>query len=403
MSGLAGFKYLRRRRILALVLVQTLASTLFSITAFSLVGFYRGFTAYMGEAEDVVVLYDRKSSTPFTGLVPAYLAERIGSINGVLAASPEVLAPCVVKGRPVFLRGVIPEEFAKLTGVVVREGEMLRLDDVNSIIVGERLAKALNLKPGEKVLVLGVLKDQYLELQVKGVYKSNSMLDDEALAPLYVAQWLRGVDYGYVTLIRFKVDRDAVSPAQIFEEVAKEALKPASGQGGRAPSPPVSQPAVPRAVAHLALERIGVEEAEKFMKSYVERYGLTREALLTLSVVVFLFSGMSIAAAFKNLVSQHRGEISVLRSIGAPEKSIRRDIFVKLLPWVLLSSSMGVAIAAVVMSFIHENGYLQVLSHTVQFQPDPAVIAVNFALPLLLVALSVARVELGCESPPTQP
>ena len=145
LTRLIGFRYLKGRRILALAIILTLSSTLFSITAFSLLGFYRGFTAYLGEGEDVIAIYNRKGSTPFTGLVPAYLAEKVGSINGVIACSPEAVAPCIVKGESIFLRGIIPEDFAKLNQLAIFDGSMLEPDDVNSVVVGRYAAERLNL------------------------------------------------------------------------------------------------------------------------------------------------------------------------------------------------------------------------------------------------------------------
>jgi len=112
---------------------------LFSVTALSLLGFYKGFTAYLGEGEDIVAVYDRKSRMPFTGLVPAYLAEKVGALNGVLASSPEAMAPCIVKGESIFLRGIIPENFARLNQLTIVKGEMLELDDLNSVIVEKTL------------------------------------------------------------------------------------------------------------------------------------------------------------------------------------------------------------------------------------------------------------------------
>jgi ABC-type lipoprotein release transport system permease subunit len=41
---LLGFKYLKRQRVLTLALIITVSSMLFSLTALSLLGFYRGFT-----------------------------------------------------------------------------------------------------------------------------------------------------------------------------------------------------------------------------------------------------------------------------------------------------------------------------------------------------------------------
>jgi len=46
------------------------------------------------------------------------------------------------------------------------------------------------------------------------------------------------------------------------------------------------------------------DEAQRFMKSYMDRYGVTREAILILSVIVFLFSSISIATATKTLVAE---------------------------------------------------------------------------------------------------
>jgi len=361
------------------------------MTALSLLGFYKGFTAYLGEGEDIVAIYDRKSRTPFTGLVPAYLAERISAVNGVLASSPEVIAPCVLKDESIFLRGIMPEDFGKLSPLTILEGGMLDLSDVNSMIVGKGLAERLKLKPNEKLLVLGALRDRYLELQVKGIYVSRSAMDDEALAPLYVGQWLRGTDYGHVTLIRFKVDRNTISPNTIYEAVAREASAPSSSAEGQKP---YGDSLIPIPQSRFRIEDVGVDEAQMFMKSYLDRYGVTREALLVLSVVVLLLSSASIVIASKTVIAQHRSEIGILRSVGASGKTLRGDILIKLLPWSLLSSALGVLIASATLAFVQGQGYLRVLSHSVPFQLDPLIVAANFILPLVLVSTSVLRADL---------
>jgi ABC-type lipoprotein release transport system permease subunit len=390
LSRLIRFKYLKGRRVLTLAIILTLSSALFSITAFSLLGFYRGFTAYLGEAEDVVAIYNRKGSTPFTGLVPAYLAGRVSSINGVIACSPETIAPCIIKGESIFLRGIVPEDFAKLNQLTMVEGNMLELDDVNCVIVGRNAAVRLNLKLNDEILVLGVLADRYLQLQVKGIYESHSVMDDEVLAPLYVGQWLRGTDYGHVTLIRVKIDRSVVSPAAIFEEVAKEASEPNQDGGQKPPEGLI----IPWLRAPFRVEDIGVEEAQRFMKSYLDRYGVTRESLLTLSVMVFLFSSATVAVTSKTIITQHKGEINVLRSLGASKKLLKRDVLIKLLPWTLIASSIGVTLAIVALTAIQAYGYLQVLSHSITFQLDPLIIALNFIFAFTLVSVGILKTDL---------
>jgi len=389
---LLSFQYLSHRRVLTLAVTAMLSSMLFSMTAISLLGFYRGFNAYLGEGEDVVVVYDRRSSTPFTGLVPAYLAERISMVNGVLASSPEVIAPCIVKGESVFLRGIVPEDFFKLSRLKMVEGEVFELGDVDSAIVGRNVAERLKLKLGEVLLVHGVLADRYVELRVMGVYDSQSFMDDEVLAPIYVGQWLRGTDYDHVTLIRVKIDRRVLNPIVVLEALAEEASEPTppSSEGRGSPEETI----MPRVTVRFRAEDVGIEEAARFMKSYMERYGVTRESLLTLSVMVFLFSSATIIAASKTLVVQHAGEVKVLRSLGASKKLLKMDILAKLLPWLTAATLAGIALAVATLTVIQGYGCLRVLSHTVPVQLDPLVIALSFALTILLSSISIIKSEI---------
>lgn len=385
-----SFKYLRRQRILTLALILYMSSMLFSITAFSLLGFYRGFNVYLGEGEDVVVLYGTSSRTPFTGLVPAYLTYKIGALNGVLASSPEVIAPCIVNGKAVFLRGVLPDDFLKLNQLTIVSGSPLSLNDLNSMIVGIGAAEKLRLKLNDRVLILGVLADRYVELHVKGIYECSPTMDDEIIAPLYIGQWLRGMGYDYVTLIRFRIDRSVIAPSEIFEAIAEEASQP-SQQSQSQEQPTPQKDILPRWITRFRLEDLAVEEAGEFMRSYMERYGITREALLTLSVAIFFFSGATVVIAIKTIIVQHKGEISVLRSLGASRKLLKRDILLKLLPWSMISSAFGVISAIAILALIQGYGHLQVLSHTVPLQLDPLIIALNFSLTIMLVSIGILK------------
>jgi predicted lysophospholipase L1 biosynthesis ABC-type transport system permease subunit len=145
---------------------------------------------------------------------------------------------------------------------------------------------------------------------------------------------------------------------------------------------------------YFSLEEVGVEEASKLMKSYMERYGVTEETLLALSATVFLFSSLTIILASKTVVTQHKGEINILRSIGASRRLLKIDIMIKLLPSVLAASTMGMLAASAILTVIQGYGYLQVLSHTVPFNLEPALIALNLILPAALVSISVLREKL---------
>lgn len=394
--SLLRFKYLHRQHILTLILILTITSTLFSLTAFTFLGIYNGLTSYVGEEKDIVAIYGSVGRTPFSGLVPTYLAERMNSVNGVLASSPEVIAPSVIKGQSIFIRGIVPEGFSKLNALTVVEGDTLNLTDVNSVIVGNALSEKLGLKVGDKVLVLGVLAEQYAELQVKGIYASHSTMDDEALVPLYVGQWLRGTDYSHVTLIRVKIDTNKIDTSTLYAEVAKEASESNNPQPTTPPPTPSEakktlEDLLPSISTVFKLNDVSVQEAQDFMKSYLNQYGVTKETIVILSLMVLIFASATGAWALKMFMDQHKREIDIIRSVGASGKKIKADLLIKVLSWSLVSSTLGIIIASGVLMVFEKAGYLQVLSHSIVFQLDPLIIVLNFALISFLVVIGITR------------
>jgi hypothetical protein len=70
------------------------------------------------------------------------------------------------------------------------------------------------------------------------------------------------------------------------------------------------------------------------------------------------------------------------------------DILAKLLPWLTAATLAGIALAVATLTVIQGYGCLRVLSHTVPVQLDPLVIALSFALTILLSSISVIKSEI---------
>jgi predicted lysophospholipase L1 biosynthesis ABC-type transport system permease subunit len=173
-----------------------------------------------------------------------------------------------------------------------------------------------------------------------------------------------------------------VNQSKILEELG---IKPSEGkekeEKGLSPSVPSSLP--------LKAGEIGAKEAYDLMRSYMERYGLTRESLLVLSSTVLLLSSISIAVAFRTVVAQHRDEIEVIRSVGASKRILKADILVKLLPWAAAASLTGLLLAVLTLNLIQRAGFLQVLSHSPSISVDPLIFLLNFLFVLLLMLASL--------------
>lgn len=396
--SLINFRYLRRKRMLTLIVILTLTSALFSITAYSFLGFYNGFTNYVGEEKDIVAIYSKIGSTPFTGIVQIGIANKITTLDGVIAISPETIAPSTINDQSVFIRGIIPQELIKLNPLTIVEGQTLNITDTNSAIIGKSLADRLHLKTGDKILAFSVLSKRYVELQIKGIFQSESSLNDEALVPLYIGQWLRGVSYNDATLIRAKINLTQTNANQIYQQITNQTTPPPSTAS---PSPtPKSETQrelealIPLAQANLNVGNIGIEQSQQFMQNYLDRYGISKDTLIILSIVVLVFASGTATCAITLFIKQHSSDIDILRSIGVSTKKVKTDLTLRMVTWALIATIMGTIISAIVITIFQKIGYLQVLSHTITFQLDPLIIIANFILLSVLISINIARTEL---------
>ncbi len=378
-------------------MILTLASTLFSVTAYSFLGFYNGFTNYAGEEKDVVAVYSKTGSTPFTGIVSIAAVNELTALRGVVAVSPETITPCMVEGISVFVRGVLPDELAELNPLSIVGGEGLTVNDTGQAMVGERLANRLGVNVGDKILVLSVLSPKYVEVQIKGVFYSDSSLNDELIVPLYMGQWLRNLSYNDATLIRAKIDPAQTSASQLCQEITNQTTSSPDSSPSPTPKSEAQQqlenmlPLTPRT---LNATKIGVEESQQFMQSYLGRYGISKDSLIILSLVVLVFASGTAIVAINLFVKQHSSDINVIHCIGVSNKKIKTDLALKMITWAVVATAAGTIISAGVMFLFQRLGYLQVLSHSISFQLDPIVVVANFGLLSLLICVNIGRMEL---------
>ncbi len=397
MSKLFGFRYLCFRYLLVLMLILSLVSTLFLTTALSFLGFYKSFNSYLGEGGDVVAVYDPQSRTPFTGSIPAYLSEQISQINGVLASSPETITPCIINNQSVFIRGVLPDIFFQLNPAKIVEGTSLNQTDFNSAIVGKNLYSRRNLHVGDEVLVFSTLADKYLQLRIVGVFESGSGMDDEVLVLLNVGQWLRFANYDRVTLIRAKIDPDTITTTNVYQELAKSA-QPAQPQTTSSATTNSSssqyanyQNIISWMPIKFSIGQLSVSGTSNLMKSYLDRYGITKEALAILSTLVALLCSLTIVAATQTLIRQHKTDVETLRYVGASRRLLKFDILLKLLPVSLLACGLGAFLAFILLGWLNSGGVLRVFAHGLTLSFDPWLLVLNFILVFAFVTFGVLR------------
>ncbi len=210
-------------RCASLIVASIVSTALLSATFQVVSGVRLATSTLLGTAgEDVIVVSYRGSRSAFTGIVPVYIALRLGQAPGVLAVSPEVLAPVVVRGCPAVLRGVVPSRFLALQRLEAVSGRLLLDCDVFEAVVGVGLAGRLGIGVGDGILVFSAMRDVSIWLRVVGVFKSDTALDDEILSTVWVGRRLRGIGDSYVSLVRAKLDMSVTSFSRVSSFLLRE-------------------------------------------------------------------------------------------------------------------------------------------------------------------------------------
>ncbi len=199
------------------ILTLSLASSFFLITVTLFNNVY-SFDISNQEERGVFVLREKGAVSSATSLIPLYFTHVLKMVKGVKEVSPEAVALCYVKGEPVIVRGVNPKIFYS---VVTVKGVKLNQSDVFSAVLGLDLAERLRVGTGEELLVFSGLNDKFVELKIKGFFSSRSPFKDEILVPLNIGQWLRGTNYGFVSLLRVKIEEKVINKEFLFREVTE--------------------------------------------------------------------------------------------------------------------------------------------------------------------------------------
>jgi ABC-type lipoprotein release transport system permease subunit len=216
------YNILPKKRIFIAFIGFLISSTIITGGAILMTSIVDSTTSYLGESEDILVIFNPLASTPYTSVLPLELAETIKTVFGVIDVSPEVMTAAVYKDKAVYFRGVDVNKFWEFTDVSYLEGLSLDEKDTFDVSIGVNFAERNNLDIGEYFTVYSTRTDSAIELRVKSIFISGTLLDDEIIAPLWIGQFFSFEDFNKVTHIRVKIDTNLVTKEQIREKIISE-------------------------------------------------------------------------------------------------------------------------------------------------------------------------------------
>lgn len=380
--------------IITLIATLLLATSIASFTASTFFGLYETLQDVLIGSRSELLLYSARSRLPHTSIIPLNIYYSILDSEGVEAATPEVVALAYLLDRLVVVRGVDPVSFYNLFTLKIINGSLLRPDEPYYALIGYRLAGELGLGVGERILLQSVMREEFMEVKIKGVYRSDTYLDDEVIVSLQVGQWLRGIPADAVSLIRVKIRENAFRAEDLLRRIGS-----LSEEAGR-PHRKTIDESLTSLLTALSRGRYSGEYILRSPKESIQAF-LEEEFRLNEATLWILFTIMSTGFIFITYISlqvmiiDSRKEIWIVRAIGLS----RRGIFSRYLVLLLLISAPVVAAGAMIglqlSRMFSELGWMRLGPYSVTpHLPLPAILIMH----VLIVIIGYLAVVEGVKS-----
>jgi ABC-type lipoprotein release transport system permease subunit len=360
-----------------------LCSILFAVSVPLLVGI--GEIPEKAFGQDVVTLSQVSSADP----LKADIAYGLKGVPGVGAASPEIYSFCAVGQEPVFVRGVLVEEYLKIENGTLSPGSLN--ETWRFAVAGSRLAKRMGIGIGDKIVLTGSVVPKIVEMDITGIYSSPDGGGNDLLVPLWVAGGLSGIGEGMVHAIR--VQASNLTAISAFLEGTEERL--VISQGGGVSTPINTNTSASGTETQLALRYLDSATFKASNGSYVSLF--VQEGTENVNVVVGGFIALegtltfvgSVAVMNRVLAHRHR-EIGILSAIGATRWKILGMTLYEALPVAVSASIIGVTIGSALAVAIDQFGLLVMFGQSV---------VPVFTLQIIIIMIaSMVSISLGAAS-----
>jgi ABC-type lipoprotein release transport system permease subunit len=342
----------------------------------------------MFKGEEVVTLTQTNTNTPLR----VGLAQRLNNEDFIDVASPEIYAFSYIISRktrnyePVLVRGVEPYNFLKIENAEMLEGDY----NNNFMIVGEGIAKRLNLKIGQSITITGSIHPAIFEGSISGIFTSKTSSNDQILIPLASARKLMGLSNDIVFSIRVKTDNEK----KLIDFLTDEEYSVLVSRKDGIPISVNQNKTYEEIIAEdLAIKYWDTERFKASNQSFISTF--IQKGSGTVGVVVLGFITLNACLTFIGItailgrgVIERKKDIGILAAIGANKRTIYLVLLKDLLIISTIASGIGVILGFITAVMVQNMNLIVAFGITIQPSIDM----------FLFIATFFVAIIIGCTS-----
>lgn len=251
--------------------------------------------------------------------------ENLKKVDGVKAVIPKINSQSIIKSqgfaRGVLAYGIMPNNVKNDLDLRIISGNN-NIEELNSILVGEELAKGMGLKVGQEVSLVSA-ENKEIKLIVRGIFKTGFLEYDTNLAivPMKTMQIL--AEQGEVaTDIWLKT----INPQKV-ENVEKKII---------------SNNVIPHS-------EYGIMDWKMINQSLLNAVRFEKFVLVAILSLLLLIASFAVSVILNMVVREKIKDIGILKSIGYTNKNIRRIFMIEGLLLGFFGMVMGSILSPIVL------------------------------------------------------
>ena len=228
------------------------------------------------------------------------VAENLKKVEGVKAVIPKINSQSIIKSqgfaRGVLAYGIMPDNVKNDLDLRMIAGNN-NVEELNSILVGEELAKGMGLKVGQEISLVSAENNE-IKLIVRGIFKTGFLEYDTNLAIVPMKTMQISADQGEVaTDIWVKT----INPQKV-ENVEKKII---------------SNNVIPHS-------EYGILDWKMLNQSLLNAVRFEKFVLIAILSLLLLIASFAVSVILNMVVREKIKDIGILKSIGYTNSSIRK-------------------------------------------------------------------------------